>query len=188
MISNIFFQLHSLLLKDYGILKLIFTCVASYLIFDAIYTFAVLKPTYTSHEERQLSFDDFPEILICPEPSIDLNALRVNDYDLYQFYFGGSIGRHGSSLVKSWAGNNSKDVQIVADSISTLKSEKDCPDGVLRTKDGSSEAAFTIVKALNPYHACCKVEAPKFSHSHPIQFLRIFFPKQKRDKCESYNW
>ena len=128
--ADIFIQCHSLFIKDYGIFKLIFIGVASFLIYDTIYDFAVLKPTYNSQEERQLSFDDFPEILICPEPSVDLNALEANGYHHYHFYFSGSVGRNISSTI-SWAGNSSKDVQTVADSISTLNSSKDCPGGAL---------------------------------------------------------
>ena len=100
MIADVFIQCHSLFIKDYAIFKLIFIGVASFLIYDTIYDFAVLKPTYNSQEERQLSFDDFPEILICPEPSTDLNASRANGYRNYYFYFSGLFGSHDSSSNK----------------------------------------------------------------------------------------
>ena len=37
------------------------------------YALLVLKPTYTSHSLRELSLADFPEILLCPEPSVDMH-------------------------------------------------------------------------------------------------------------------
>ena len=67
---------HKYLLKDYKILKLIFTILGFYLIAEEFCTFFVRKPTYTSYERREISGEDFPEIMLCPEPSFDLNALK----------------------------------------------------------------------------------------------------------------
>ena len=54
--------------KDYRFLKLIFTILASCLIIDLFYSYFVLKPTYTSNEKRKMCVDDFPEIILCPQP------------------------------------------------------------------------------------------------------------------------
>ena len=67
----------------------IFTIWALYLIIEKVYIFLVVKPTYTSHEKREMSADDFPEIIMCPEPSIDLKAVKSKGYEAPDGYFKG---------------------------------------------------------------------------------------------------
>ena len=71
---------HSVMVKDYRILKIIFTIWALLLIGDTFYSLLVRKPTYTSVERRPLTSTDFPEIFICPEPSVDIDALQSRGY------------------------------------------------------------------------------------------------------------
>ena len=93
---------HSLVVKDYRLLKFIFTILASILIYDTFYTLIVRKPTYTSHERRKISAEDFPDIIICPEPPLNLNVLNSRGYVFPIDYF------HGKKF--GWAGNRSEDV------------------------------------------------------------------------------
>ena len=71
---------YKLIVKDYRILKIIFTILASLLIYDTFYSMLVLKPTYTSNEKRKMTAEDFPEIMVCPEQAFDKEALKLNDY------------------------------------------------------------------------------------------------------------
>ena len=73
--------IHQLLLKDYRILKIIFTVFATLLIYDTFYTLFVRKPTFASDEKRSISWEDFPEIVVCPENSTDKNALMWRGYE-----------------------------------------------------------------------------------------------------------
>ena len=135
-------KLYTLVVKDYRLFKIIFTLMASYLIFDTFYTFLVLKPTYTFHAKRQLSVEDFPQIILCPEPAVDLTALKARGYSGPDAYFKGQ--KYG------WAGNNSGDVKNVSAEISILKSVKNCGFGGYGYK-------FELTYALRPNHMCCKV-------------------------------
>ena len=74
------FKLYSILKEDYKILKLIFFITASFLIIDLFYEFLVAKPTYTSVGKRDINVEDFPEITLCPEKPINLNAANSNGY------------------------------------------------------------------------------------------------------------
>ena len=72
-----------------------------------------MKPTYTTKMKRKLANTDFPEILLCPEPAIDVDALNRKGYAGVAEYFYGVSG-----FVKpfiGWAGNrnNSEDVSEV---------------------------------------------------------------------------
>ena len=73
--------------KDYRFLKLIFIVIGSYLIIDLFHTFMVVKPTYTSLAKRKIRPEDFPEILLCPEPSVFASALAVRGYGDGGSYF-----------------------------------------------------------------------------------------------------
>ena len=119
-------QCYVLFGKNYRFLKFLFTLMASYLIIKEMYTFLVLKPTYTSETKRNIKLEDFPNIILCPQPPIDVNAAKARGYYNFQSYFVGSgVDLHG------WSGNTSESVQKIIDEISTLKSVEYCPRGTL---------------------------------------------------------
>ena len=80
---------HSLILKDYNILKIVFTILSSYFIFDTFYTWLVRQPTYTSLEKRPITGDDFPDIMVCPQPTFDKEVLQAKGYFGADTYFKG---------------------------------------------------------------------------------------------------
>ena len=163
-------QCNFLLVKEYGALKLIFTILASYLIFETFYIFLIVKPTYTSHEKRKLSEEDFPEIILCPDPSINLSALNSHGYRGADKYFKGVY----DWTQVTWTGNRSEDVKAVSEEVSMLKSIKDCPIGELVFEDNKRIVAeFNLTKVLTPFHICCKVIPPPISQSYSIVSVRM---------------
>ena len=80
----------SQLWKDYRFFKLIFIVFCSWLIVEEFYTFFIVKPAHTAQAIRKFLPEDFPEILLCPEPSIDLNVARSKGYEGIQEYFLGT--------------------------------------------------------------------------------------------------
>ena len=54
------------------------TILTALLIFEELFSFAVIKPTNTCEEEKELGKSDLPEIVIRPDPGID--NLRKHDY------------------------------------------------------------------------------------------------------------
>ena len=115
---------YSLFCKDYRIIKLIFIVFTSFLIFLEFYTYIEVKPTYTYNMRRKLAPEDFPEILLCPEPSMDVGALNSKGYDGIGEYFHGLSGVWETFI--GWSGNKSEDVSEVIREISTLKRINDC--------------------------------------------------------------
>ena len=138
------------------------------MVFYSFYTFVAVKPTYTSDEKRKISVDDFPDNLICPEPSHDVDALKSRGYGGVPQYFGGSRGF-------GWSGNKSENLKDVMKEVSTLKSTADCPLGFHRFANDRSRADYSLQKVLYPYHICCRVIAPKISQSNPLTYLNIYF-------------
>ena len=165
---------------------MIFTGVATYLIYDTIYTFAVQKPTYTSQEERNLNAKDFPEIFLCPEPAVDVDVLKSYGYSSYHEYFKGITAYGVQDPKLTWAGNNSEDITKVANAISTLNSSKDCPNAIFKFHIGSGsikiktafdKAEYIIEKSMDPHHTCCRIIPSKLSKTFPVNFLKIHFPE-----------
>ena len=64
------------LYKDYGYLKLLFIVLCGLIFYEELHVFFVEKPTLTKVVRTVLTKEDYPEIILCPEPSVDLNKLR----------------------------------------------------------------------------------------------------------------
>ena len=169
------------LVKEHRILKLIFFTFASYLIFEELYAFLVVKPTYTSSQKRNISAEDFPEILLCPEPAINLSVANAKGYHGAIQYFFGSDSILGSKQL-GWGGNKSEDVKKVSAEISILKTNTDCPQDTWNSyfwfKSDTSAAnttsiKFTLSNVLYPNHVCCKVVPPSFSKSYPVIGMQL---------------
>ena len=175
---------HKYLLKDYKILKLIFTILGFYLIAEEFCTFFVRKPTYTSYEKRDISGEDFPEIMLCPEPSFDLNALKSIGFKGPANYFEGRLPANTRWI--NFAGNKSENIQNIKKTrnlISTLKSRDDCPyayKGLFKNNTLSqslwhkADIHFQLIPALYPYHQCCKVRISKVSQGFPLISLQFY--------------
>ena len=174
-------KVHSLLGKDYRFLKLFFTIFASYLIFEEFYTFWVLKPTYTTASKRDKKPEDFPDILLCPEPAIDIEAGISRGYEgIDEYYLGFNLldGLHQIG----WVGNISENLTTVSEEISILKSEIDCPISdktfftfdVFNISETLNWVDFKLTKALYPNHICCKVKTPEISKSYALIGMQIF--------------
>ena len=182
MADKALYQYFFILFKDYRILKILFTILATYLIYDEFKVFLIKRPTYTSTEKRKMNPEDFPEIILCPEPSIDINAVRSRGYLNTVGYFKGRYNSSDLQLI-SWGGNTSEgeDVKIISEEISALKSATDCEKVKLYFKDTkSSKRIYTSsnlvrAKAFYPYHQCCKVIPPTESHIYPLLGSRFYF-------------
>ena len=68
--------------------KLICILLTLFLVCQELSTFAVIKPTSTSHEERQLDITDVPEVVVCLEPGFHANVLRNYGYQPDTYYRG----------------------------------------------------------------------------------------------------
>ena len=163
MTTNILNPFNSLLGQDYKIFKLIFTIVASCLLIDLFYTFLVLRPTYTSNGKRKMSAEDFPEFIICPLPSVNLDAIESKGYgDQERYFFGIDDIKKGTNQI-GWAGNKkSQNVSVVFKDISVLNS-------VNEEELAYENTQFNLTKMLNPYHQCCKVfPSLEYAHFYPL--------------------
>ena len=198
LITNFLRQLHSFMSRDNRVLKIIFVIIASYLIIDTFFLFFIQKPTYTSHEKRKITPEDFPEIIICPDPPINVIAANQRGYKTQNLYFKGidiNTLKINRDLRKfSWTGNRSEDVKKVSDSIAIFKSAEDC-EGIFNFKNSTIQfrgniskqrMEFQLTKCLYPYHTCCKVVPPKLSKSHSINNLYLNYEISSSSLIQSF--
>ena len=184
--------------RDNRVLKIIFVIIASYLIIDTFFLFFIRKPTYTSHEKRKITPEDFPEIIICPDPPINISAANQRGYKTQNLYFKGidiNTLKINRDLRKfSWTGNRSEDVKKVSDSIAIFKSAEDC-EGIFNFKNSTIQfrgniskqrMEFQLTKCLYPYHTCCKVVPPKLSKSHSINNLYLNYEVSSSSLIQSF--
>ena len=192
MADKALYQYFSILFKDYRILKILFTILATYLIYDELTVFFIERPTYTSTEKRKMNTEDFPEIILCPEPSIDINAVTARGYQNTVGYFKGRYNDSDLQLI-GWGGNTSEgeDVKIISEEISVLKSPKDCQKVKLYFKDNKStkriytKSSLEKSTAFYPYHQCCIVIPPTESHDYPLLGSRFYFSIPKNSIYKS---
>ena len=181
-VNNIVKNSYSLFIKDYNIIKTFFILIASYFIFEQVYMCFVLKPTLTYSTSRNMKFVDLPEIILCPEPSYDIEAAKLRGYNGIEFYYYGvkSFDIGGKYEPIGWAGSiKSESVRRVAEELSVLKSADDCPKryhSYLWFEDGSDTFGnFKLTKALYPYHICCKLIPPIKTKPIRVQGINIQF-------------
>ena len=85
--------------------------------------FLLKRPTSTSVEQRLITPDLTPDIIICPQPGFDMLALRKNGYfNSLEHY----LGINSSGTFVGWYGNNSIDTFQVMEEISYLKKVLRC--------------------------------------------------------------
>ena len=85
-------KFHEFFSKEHRHLKLFFLAFSLFLFFEELYTFFVVKPTLTSSSKRNKNDKvDFPQILLCPEPSVDMKAIKSLGYTGIDFYIMGHI-------------------------------------------------------------------------------------------------
>ena len=66
----------SSLYKDYRILKVSFTILTVYLLMYELYNYFVTRPTFQSVTQTEIGPGYFPDILLCPRESFNLDQLQ----------------------------------------------------------------------------------------------------------------
>ena len=66
----------SSLYKDYRILKVSFTVLTVYLLSYELYNYFVTRPTFQSVTQTEIGPGYFPDILLCPRESFNLDQLQ----------------------------------------------------------------------------------------------------------------
>ena len=173
------------LFKDYGSLKLFFIILCSLAIFQELYVFFILKPTVTSSVKTQMTNEDIPEILLCPEPSFDSEEIKNKGYaDFWYYILGQDYG---------WNGQNKTDVKELYQHISFLKSPQDCPvknsafftepsdedNEPTSCQNSVEQIDFKIARALYPMHTCCRIANSEISKDLNVYGGQLAFEAAK---------
>ena len=129
-------KIHFCHLQSLCSVKNVFTAVCTILtallIFKEVFSFAVLRPTNTYQEEKQLDRSDLPEIVVCPDPGFDSDDLRKHGYEKTYSYYRGSAD---ATQFLGWNGG---------EKVGNLSSEKILEDVLILDKTLSGENTATV--------------------------------------------
>ena len=169
----------------FRIFKNIFTTVCTaltlLLIFQELYSFAVLKPTSISSEEKVLQASDLPEVVICADPGLDPKSIEKYGYDRDKYYRG-SID--GDKFI-GWKGTqNKKEVTDILEELLIMKSTnliKTNPElGFTENHVSFTEPDISLRTLVYPYGRCISLrEGFKNPSGHdplpPFPFFKVFY-------------
>ena len=188
------------LYKDYGYLKLLFIVLCGLIFYEELHVFFVEKPTLTKVVRTILTKEDYPEIILCPEPSVDLNKLRHEfilvkycKFIIFSRYFGyEEIWSYATGVDYSnqknpipigWRGNQTnKSVKEVLNDISVLKTVDDCPSPEQSfywyepnemDPENIQFMKFELTRGLSPHFVCCKVVNPEDENGKTMNGISI---------------
>ena len=136
-------------------MKLTCTLLTLLLICQEVYEFAILRPTGTSTEERDLESGDFPETVICLEPGFESKVLERNGY-VARKYYKGEIDKR----FVGWNGNETKSYDEILEEALVIGSQHITKDNfiskaVYRGEDQKDiPIRVKLITLLYPYGRC----------------------------------
>ena len=184
-------RMRSCLFWKFCTVKNIFTTVCTaltaFLIFKELFSFAVIKPTNTYEEGKELERSDLPEVVICPDPAIDIDNLRKHGYEKTYSYYRGSadgiklIGWNGGEKVENLSSHRILEDVLVLDKnlsrerIATVQGEKLIKvTGYTNNDIDFSDPVLALRTLAFPYGRCLSVSPPKERIRVPIRLMIEF--------------
>ena len=142
------------------------------LVYQELYTFSVERPTTVSTEEGTLNEDDFPEVVICTEPGLDLRAVKKHGYLMDTFYRGSSDGQK----FVGWNGvKGEKSSEDILDEVLTINDTSlirfDRGRGISEDLSLFVAPNITLRKLMYPHGRCLSVrpsDTAQFGYGAPM--------------------
>ena len=173
----------SFLVKDHKYLKIIFIFLTGFVLFEELVVFLFDKPTLTTVVKTEMTPEHFPEVLVCPDPPIDLSLVLPRGYQDGYHYQLGITGNDTNYQAYLWSGNRSENVEKIVNEITLLQSEEDCPMTVVwwneNEKLGFEVVNVSLTRALFPNHRCCRVLMSDNLRSKVIKGIEVRYEQEK---------
>ena len=161
------------LLKDFRVLKLIFTSLTVVLLYDELLIFFIERPTMASIAKTALKPTNFPGIYICARSGFNQTELSKLGYEHGYKY---SRGFPNDKHFIGWSGNQSDlSHEEVGVKISTIRTTEDCPRVVANFIVDNKKVRRTLIleltRGLYPSGRCCAAEIPAEAAQSPVYEL-----------------
>ena len=173
----------AVLWKDHKYLKIIFIFLTGFVLFEEMVVFFIDKPTLTTIIKSGLEPQHFPEILLCPDPALDLSVLLPRGYQDGYHYQIGVTGNDTHYEYYRWSGNLSENVEDIVNDVSVLRSEEDCPMTFVWWNDDEKlkyeVVNTTLTRALFPNHRCCRVLKSDNVRSKVMKGVEVRYEEEK---------
>ena len=184
MLSNIK-TANSYLWKDHKYLKIFFIILTLIVLFQEFVLFFIEKPTLTRVTKSKMGPDNFPVVLICPDPATDISFLMTKGYpDTFHYHVGITANDTTESVLSRWSGNGLENVEEIAMNSSVFKTTEDCPAMQVwwneNNQFGNEYLQFTITRAMFPNHRCCRASPSDNVKKKIIHGFEIFYKKGKQ--------
>ena len=163
------------LLKDFRLLKLIFTLLTVVLLYDELLIFFIERPTMASIAKTALKPTNFPSIYICASRGFNQTELSKLGYEHGYKY---SRGFPNGKQFLGWSGNQSDLSQDeVGVKISSIRTTEDCPMVVAIFKVDNKKVKRTLVleltRGLYPSGRCCAAQIPPEAAQYPVYEIDV---------------
>ena len=184
MLSSTIKAAGSYLWKDHKYLKIFFILFTLTVLFQEFLVFFIEKPTLTTVTKSEMEPDNFPVVLICPDPATDLSFLLTKGYPDTFHYQVGVVG-NGTAIsdLFLWSGNRSENVEEIVKNSSVFKTTQDCPAMAVWWNENdelrNETLQFTITRALFPNHRCCKAKPSENVKKKIINGLEVSYERGK---------
>ena len=158
--------------------------LSSYLLYDDFNLF-LSKPTYSSADERILEPENFPGIFLCPLPAYNLSQLQRHGYKSSYNYV---IGRMKKKELLNWSGNESFEIEKVANDIAMIKTIKDCPNLTIKYKTIKKydRVKYELAKSGNPPGQCCRAIIPENAKKDSLKSMYFFIHLSRNPNIEGF--
>ena len=163
------------ILSDYKIIKACFALLTVLGLYDELYIFFISKPTLSSVSKSKLRPHNYPDIIICPVPGFDQNALARLGYDSSYYYSMGRLGGDGGDYT-GWEGNQTESHHTAAPGdFFVFKSSADCPviGAKFRTAEKLQSEYFKmfLMRGIFPNGRCCRALVPRLAEDMILNTL-----------------
>ena len=138
-----------------------------------LYIFFIIKPTLSSVSKSQLKPLNYPDIIICPVPGFDQNAIARLGYESSYYY---SMGKLGDGWF-GWFGNETETQHSTAHAgdFFVFKSSADCPriGAKFRTAEKLQSEYFKmfLMRGIFPNGRCCRALVPRLAEDMILNTL-----------------
>ena len=176
--------------KDYRIFNLCLAMFTTYLLMGELNLYFFYKPTFTSMIQTTLKPEHFPNILICSNPSYDLEVLNSHGYD-HSYDYASGLSSEGDLV--GWRGNKSDvDISALTPTLSVIRTLADCPQVKAKFElNGTIEKtklSVSLSRAVYPNGRCCRVIIPHIAKSNILHrlYYRIYTNKYRNKNVNGF--
>ena len=143
-------------------LQLVCSIATLYLVYSALFSFTVTRPTYISTGQEDLHHDTFPDISLCMNPALNSTAAQKYGYNVDSYFKGANSSPVVSGKIVGWNGiNGDRSSLEILEDIMTVKSGNLAYRTFFTTSSGKVDAVVSLKWPTFPRGRCFLIRPPQ---------------------------